>query len=330
MKYSLIFPVIAGLAQGLSIGMPNNSNITTPLIGNINSADAQCADKDMVEKITDYYLFEVPLPDFLIARQQHKEELDWSSNGCTGAPEKLGYWKFHDACLRHDFGYRNYRIQNRCNTRNKKKIDQKFHNDLRDMCDDRTKYTHAGCKAAAWTYYHFAKKFGDCWKSACTQACDEQCQGGGRSKTLNSSGIVGWRLRVWRGCYCLVSIYIRVLRFGRLLYAEYTWCPWCYGWWYGDGREVTWERSHRTWPHSISLFDSTSLNMIIQAWCYVWFGTSGIGKTWLFKCIFNHVFATVGVLKSSASPTSLLLHKGRRISPSSFRRMLYKVQSHAC
>lgn len=82
---------------------------------------------DNITDITDEYLFRLAIDEFEAKRDPRRPPaLDWSSNGCTKAPDDIGTWNFLPACHRHDFGTRNYRQQGRLNKTTKRRIDDQF------------------------------------------------------------------------------------------------------------------------------------------------------------------------------------------------------------
>ncbi|PKW19454.1 phospholipase [Saccharopolyspora spinosa] len=110
-----------------------------------------------LRKVTDDYLFEISLDTFTATRAEHPyaDQLDWSTDGCSMSPDKpLGY-KFRTSCERHDFGYRNYKKQDRFSGDNRKKIDDNFKADMYSVCG-----TDAVCKGTANIYYYAVREFG--------------------------------------------------------------------------------------------------------------------------------------------------------------------------
>ena len=96
-------------------------------------ASARQAD---LEAETDRLLFNVSMSEFLSARQaQQPAGLDWSSDGCSSAPDNPFGFDFAPGCYRHDFGYRNYKAQDRFTDSAKASIDDNFHKDLYNICD---------------------------------------------------------------------------------------------------------------------------------------------------------------------------------------------------
>lgn len=82
---------------------------------------------DNMTEITDKYLFRLSIEQFEAKRDsRHPPTLDWSSDGCTKAPDDFGTWNFLPACHRHDFGLRNYREQGRLDKTTKRRIDDQF------------------------------------------------------------------------------------------------------------------------------------------------------------------------------------------------------------
>ncbi|KAF4967413.1 hypothetical protein FSARC_5026 [Fusarium sarcochroum] len=106
------------------------------------------ADKKMTDKI----LFNETLPAFSERRKaKNPSTLDWTSDVCTSAPDNPFRFPFAPACHRHDFGYGNYRIQERFTQTAKQKIDKLFHNDLYHQC--KKIKPSSVCKSLADMYY---------------------------------------------------------------------------------------------------------------------------------------------------------------------------------
>ncbi|MGW3563501.1 phospholipase A2 [Streptomyces sp. NPDC000941] len=92
-------------------------------------------------------------------------EFRWTTNICNApAPNAYGSYDFTLACVRHDFGYRNYRDlfgedAFRNSPTGKQRIDQIFLQDLNMVCDDpgwplrHTPADRAACKTAANSYF---------------------------------------------------------------------------------------------------------------------------------------------------------------------------------
>ncbi|MFG1609635.1 phospholipase [Actinoplanes sp. NPDC049265] len=79
---------------------------------------------------------------------------DWSTDGCTGGPDRPFGYDFRLACYRHDFGYRNYGRAGDFKA-NKVRLDRAFLGDMQRTCG------HAPlCLVLAATYYRAAVRFG--------------------------------------------------------------------------------------------------------------------------------------------------------------------------
>jgi hypothetical protein len=120
---------------------------------------------------TDQLVFGVSMAAFLSARQSTVggTELDWSSDGCSVGPiaepsrsQPRGY-DFRAACWRHDFGYRNYKRQNRLTEAARQRIDDRFHRDMYDVCDQYTGWRSVRgveCRRIADVFYAVVRTCG--------------------------------------------------------------------------------------------------------------------------------------------------------------------------
>lgn len=87
-------------------------------------------------------------------------DLDWYSNGCTASPDQpLGY-NFLPSCQRHDFGYHNYKNQDRFTEQNKDRIDSNFKSDMYNECATRGSVSKTVCEGIADIYYEAVSTFG--------------------------------------------------------------------------------------------------------------------------------------------------------------------------
>ncbi|MCP2334454.1 phospholipase [Actinoalloteichus caeruleus] len=109
-----------------------------------------------LRQVTDDYLFTQSLPLFVQLRSQrpHAPQLDWSSDGCSYSPDEPFGYEFLNSCHRHDFGYRNYKLQNRFTSANRKAIDDRFRDDMYSVCSS------AVCRRTADVYYWAVRAFG--------------------------------------------------------------------------------------------------------------------------------------------------------------------------
>ncbi|KAK7757344.1 hypothetical protein SLS62_000356 [Diatrype stigma] len=115
-----------------------------------------------LEAETDRLLFSASLADFLAAAAaQSPPGLDWSTDGCTSAPDDPFGFDFEPACVRHDFGYRNYKAQGRFDDMpggTKAAIDTNFRQDLYGQCA--AEGARDICEATADVYYEAVVLFG--------------------------------------------------------------------------------------------------------------------------------------------------------------------------
>lgn len=86
-------------------------------------------------------------------------EFDWSNDGCTQAPDNPFGFPFEPSCVRHDFGYRNYKAAGTF-AANKSRLDNAFYEDMKRVCAAYTGEKQSNCNSTAWTYYQAVKIFG--------------------------------------------------------------------------------------------------------------------------------------------------------------------------
>lgn len=133
-------------------------SVSAALLLSVGTAQAENAQAEDIQTITDQYLFEISLDEFIEIRGEkpYPDQLDWSSDSCSWSPdEPLGY-EFSTSCDRHDFGYRNYKNQERFNDDTRLKIDDHFKADMYSTCGD-----DSACKSAADVYYWAVRQFGE-------------------------------------------------------------------------------------------------------------------------------------------------------------------------
>lgn len=132
----------------------------------LRQEDKRCTDAGQQAEV-DRLLFHVDMADFTKARDaQNLSCLNWSSDGCSYVPDKVrGVYDFKPSCRRHDFGYRNYKKQNRCSQKFKDSIDQNFKKDMKNYCHNKYKHWYQKgekklCQEAADKYYDGVRDFG--------------------------------------------------------------------------------------------------------------------------------------------------------------------------
>ncbi|MEV7413716.1 phospholipase A2 [Streptomyces sp. NPDC089919] len=143
----------------------------TPLAASAMTVTAYGSPRGSAASAADYWLFDRGLWAFRDEKKRrgHRNDLVWSDDGCSapwygyiiiGAP--LAYYssQFYWPCARHDFGYRNYRKQNRRTRHNKDRVDSRFKYDMKKrICEP--KFIETACNLAADGFYWAVHKHGD-------------------------------------------------------------------------------------------------------------------------------------------------------------------------
>ncbi|KAJ6261526.1 hypothetical protein Dda_4196 [Drechslerella dactyloides] len=142
--------------QSVSYSLPTADDSFEPLpdLGSLSKRQKTpmpptCSAKDPEyrECLTDQLLFSTPMAEFIADQKKklYSPPLKWGTDGCSlrqswataagwGDKDKPKGYKFMNACRRHDFGYRNYKLQQRFTASNKAKIDNNFKADLQTQC----------------------------------------------------------------------------------------------------------------------------------------------------------------------------------------------------
>lgn len=84
---------------------------------------------------------------------------DWSTDYCSSSPDNPFGFPFQNSCVRHDFGYRNYKAIGAFPS-NKGRVDSAFYADLKRVCTRYSGATRTSCNSLAWTYYTAVSWFG--------------------------------------------------------------------------------------------------------------------------------------------------------------------------
>jgi len=125
------------------------------LVGLVSLAAASVLPRqETPQAATDRLLFRTSLADFVKARNANNpSSLDWSSDGCSSSPDNPFGFDYHEECLRHDFGYRNYKKQNRFPA-GKASIDLNFRQDMYNQCDtEEDIFRRAACRVGLYINY---------------------------------------------------------------------------------------------------------------------------------------------------------------------------------
>lgn len=120
---------------------------------------AEQANCECSTAVTDELIFEVSMSVFQERRAAKDPECcDWSADGCSWSPDNPFNFNFLPGCERHDFGYRNYKAQDRFTEDARRKIDDNFKSDLYNQC---TGDKEDECKSLADIYYAAVRRCGD-------------------------------------------------------------------------------------------------------------------------------------------------------------------------
>ncbi|GAA2607542.1 phospholipase [Streptomyces axinellae] len=100
---------------------------------------------------------------FLAARARQGDyaayNFDWSTDKCSSSPDNPFGFPFENSCIRHDFGYRNYKAMGAFDA-NKARLDSAFYEDLKRVCTRYSGATKVSCDGLAWTYYQAVRVAG--------------------------------------------------------------------------------------------------------------------------------------------------------------------------
>ena len=84
---------------------------------------------------------------------------DWSTDKCSDSPDNPLGFPFANGCIRHDFGYRNYKAIGTF-AANKPRLDNMLLADLERVCARYSGLTKTACDSLAHTYYQAVHVFG--------------------------------------------------------------------------------------------------------------------------------------------------------------------------
>ncbi|KAF2434831.1 hypothetical protein EJ08DRAFT_563448, partial [Tothia fuscella] len=85
---------------------------------------------------------------------------DWNSDGCSKVPHTPFGFHFTPSCYRHDFGYRNLKLQRRFTPDSREKLDLTFIIDLFNECKVYGSNRRWFCRLIAILYYSGVRMFG--------------------------------------------------------------------------------------------------------------------------------------------------------------------------
>ncbi|KAF3932376.1 hypothetical protein ABW19_dt0202621 [Dactylella cylindrospora] len=117
--------------------------------------------QETIRAETDRLIFNTPLAQFIAAFKARTPSYvlwpDPNVKACSSASDYPLGFNFRDSCLRHDFGYLNYRDQKRFCKPGRKLLDNQFEKDLRGYCAGRSWWKRPVCYATAATYAAFVR-----------------------------------------------------------------------------------------------------------------------------------------------------------------------------
>lgn len=88
---------------------------------------------------------------------------DWKSDGCSGAADYPLGFNFKAGCMRHDFGYRNFKKLHAFSEANRLHVDKGFLWELTATCNTqwgKTEGERKACRKVAKKYYQAVRDFG--------------------------------------------------------------------------------------------------------------------------------------------------------------------------
>ncbi|GGO45883.1 hypothetical protein GCM10012287_14890 [Streptomyces daqingensis] len=150
------------MRRRLTSGLVVSSAALLAVMGSATTAVADPADKPQV--LSSWTQTSASSQNaFLAARSNQGNwaayNFDWSTDVCSSSPDNPFGFPFENGCIRHDFGYRNYKAQGTFEA-NKARVDSAFYEDLKRVCNGYSGATKASCDALAWTYYQAVKVLG--------------------------------------------------------------------------------------------------------------------------------------------------------------------------
>lgn len=105
-----------------------------------------------------HVMFDLDLATFTRQRSSLRRtfpQLDWTTDGCS-APvvgDSGRSFNFRSACIRHDFGYRNYKARGVFTTEARTRIDGQFRRDLDASCAPKLRTFKVRCVAWAEIFF---------------------------------------------------------------------------------------------------------------------------------------------------------------------------------
>lgn len=148
-----------GFVLGMLIAVTSAIPISSPVLTNF--PDSTPSDIEII----DYVLFELDLNTFIRQRPKLRRslpQLNWTTDGCS-APvvgESGRSFNFRNACIRHDFGYRNYKSRELFTADSRLRLDEQFRQDLHTLCAPKLRTFKIRCAAWAEIFYAAVRSAG--------------------------------------------------------------------------------------------------------------------------------------------------------------------------
>ena len=117
-------------------------------------------------QVTSRLTFSVSLTEFITTANSPDRDarLNWTTDGCSapvvGSTGRS--FDFTDACRRHDFAYRNFRvIENgkKWTSTLRDRVDRRFRTDMRAHCAKRSVVDRPACRTWAELFYRFVRTY---------------------------------------------------------------------------------------------------------------------------------------------------------------------------
>lgn len=178
--------------------------LLTALLAGYAAAPAQAASPGASARATptkaqltsraDTLMHTMSLAQFLRVKGGAKTGIDayfnWKDDGCSGPPNPYAD-DFHDACLRHDFGFRNYGNGLHLDPTEpaRLRINNRLRTDTGNQCA--AQGGHASCSTAVGVYYHFVNDLNNGSKAFYDDSCDT-----GHICLYDDDDRSGWRVQL--------------------------------------------------------------------------------------------------------------------------------------
>ncbi|EON68617.1 hypothetical protein W97_07875 [Coniosporium apollinis CBS 100218] len=139
--------------KAVAFGLSLAASVSALAIGDIKDGLNHLVARGPVQD-TDRLLYSTSMSNFLAAkRAKNPSYLNWNDDGCSILSDTPYGFNFLPSCQRHDFGYRNYKAQNRCSSDDRKRVDQKFLSDMNNECGKQSAVKKLACLKVASEYY---------------------------------------------------------------------------------------------------------------------------------------------------------------------------------